>query len=253
MFKKFPHLFFIFSIFFFGACGSDLIEGLSDTSEDDTITFSSLSSGASTVTLPLAVFGDAESDVTGSTIAIFVDGTSIDEIDADDFYDDTDEEVSFNVTSLSTGDLLAIVVDRSSGTDKVFVHSVSSTSIATVEDTDTVSDDNEGMQLVESICSRMNACVNDFDQTLCLVSILFTEQLHDEFGVSSTLAMQEIVEELDEGNLTASSSHFDDCVTDIAAVSCTDIEDAYDSGTPDDFENLEDFIPTGSSSCEGIF
>ncbi len=63
--------------------------------------------GKSTITIPLAVFGDSETDLTDATIDVLVNGTiKYDDLDPASYYHASSETVSFTVPDLSSGDVL---------------------------------------------------------------------------------------------------------------------------------------------------
>ena len=64
--------------------------------------------GSSTITIPLAVFGDSESDLTDASIDVTKNGTAIaSDLNPAMYYSDSLEAVRFVLSGLSDGDELA--------------------------------------------------------------------------------------------------------------------------------------------------
>lgn len=122
--KKYTFILIIFLLA--SACSSG---GVSQTSNPETtITISKLTDGRSTVTIPLSVFGEDSTALTGASIDVYVNALLVsDDIDPATFYFETSETVVFDVTGLVEGDVVEIRATLSDGSLAVFRGTVSDT------------------------------------------------------------------------------------------------------------------------------
>lgn len=205
--------------------------------------------GQADISIPLEVFGDAEDDVTDATVDIFRNGSRyVQGLDASSYYNQVAAAVQFTMSELESGDIIKFTINLESGETVDFIGTVSDTA-----ESDATT--NAAQLLVDAICSGLSGCNDEADFAECTSAILDTDQLVDEFfgddaGVDeNSLSMTEIAEGLDSGDFEADSDTLDTCLSDLAALSCEELETGFDSSSPDNYENVENFI---SESCAGV-
>ncbi|MGZ3688418.1 MAG: hypothetical protein ACXVBW_08970 [Bdellovibrionota bacterium] len=76
------------------------------------------------------------------------------------------------------------------------------------------------------------------------------------FGLSAGFgSYQAIINAEVAGTITPVAAYATTCKSDIAALSCasSQVTTAYSVGSPTNFNNVVNLIPTGSTSCAGLY
>ena len=113
------------------------------------------------------------------------------------------------------------------------------------------------IQLREAICSKLTACDASLSTSDCREGIGALSTLDTELGLAAGAYsdFDELVSEELEGDVSSSASALAECVTAIGALSCTDapVQDAWDPGSPTDFDAVEAMIPSDPGSCPDVY
>lgn len=135
---RLSRLFLLLTLTFFVSCsnkGSTTVGNPAPSSEGQKVMVSQLVSGTSTVTIPLSVFGDTVTDVTGATVDLDVNEIRvISDLPAEDNFDSTQQSVIFDVGSLENGDDVDIFVTKNDAEKISFSARVSDTEAATANE-----------------------------------------------------------------------------------------------------------------------
>ncbi|MDO8519305.1 MAG: hypothetical protein Q7T11_03995 [Deltaproteobacteria bacterium] len=111
--------------------------------------------------------------------------------------------------------------------------------------------------ILSSLCDKLTSCHESLSSEDCEVGILAVTGLEDAFGLSANSIgpFAEIATAENAGDITANTTEAAQCETDIAALNCSNaaVTSAYRTADPDNFEDIENMIPEGESSCEGVY
>src|SRR5688500_4574943 len=93
----------------------------SESAQENVITLGQLSGGRSKVTLPLALFSGSEDVMSGTTLAISLNGTlRFQNVRAESFYLADDQVVAFYMNLLTSGDQARFVLTFADGSSQTY-------------------------------------------------------------------------------------------------------------------------------------
>ncbi len=113
-------------------------------------------------------------------------------------------------------------------------------------------------QVVVSSCKKIAQCYSsNLSESTCISKVLSDGKFDTELGLSDGIynTTQEMINAETANSITPNQSESDQCKADISALNCSDSEvvNAYDISSPNDFGSLFEIIPTGAGSCNDIF
>jgi hypothetical protein len=122
----------------------------------------------------------------------------------------------------------------------------------------TTEDGNLNSTIWSALCSKLVQCNGgSLSAATCSASLNSQDNIDTEVGLSvgQYANVSAIVSAVDSGALTVNSSHSQQCVSDVQALSCADplVQGAFQSGAANPLAGAAAMIPTGAASCTGYF
>lgn len=112
-------------------------------------------------------------------------------------------------------------------------------------------------QILEALCDKLTECYTSLTETDCETGIKATGGLENDIGLTegSYSTYQDIIDAEENGEISADSDALSSCIADIGSSECgnTEVDSAYDSADADNFDDVENMVPDGTDSCEGVF
>ena len=131
---KFKLSLLLIMLVFLASCsnkGSTTVGNPAPSTEGQKVVMSQLTSGTTTVTISLSVFGDTSDDVIGASVDVDVNQIrTISDLPAQDYFNSTQQSVVFEVNSLTDGDEVAVLITENTGEKVSYEATVSSTDAA---------------------------------------------------------------------------------------------------------------------------
>ena len=113
--------------------------------------------------------------------------------------------------------------------------------------------------LVDSLCTRLNACHASFTCDSCRNSILNLKgQIHDKLGLAhespyAEMSVQEIANAITGQGLSTNRTHVTRCLSDVDALTCNSLSAEGKQVTSSDYSPVQNILPSDSHSCRGFF
>jgi hypothetical protein len=110
--------------------------------------------------------------------------------------------------------------------------------------------------VLNAICSKLQTCYTSLSGSQCSAGVLAQTDLAAPLGLSSSFGTyQAIVNAETAGTITPNIAAENACLSDLGALSCSSsaVQTAYSAGSPGDFSQVFNLIPTSSSSCKGLY
>ncbi len=221
------------------------------------VTFGALASGVSRIQVPIGVFGTT-ANLSSSSIEVIKNGSNAGSINPAQSFNTTSNAVVFNISALTASDVVSIIVATDTSTRSVYASTVGSATRER-EAINCASTTNAAIQLVCGVCERITSCNEELTMSSCIAGIISDDQvqLDDEFGVpvlENSISMEAVVEGVESSTYVASTTYLDQCLNDLNALSCSEVDLGYSSADPENFDNVENFIPgEDETSCGLVF
>jgi hypothetical protein len=106
------------------------------------------------------------------------------------------------------------------------------------------------------ICSKLVSCFVGLGLDQCTTGVNAQTNLAEAIGLPSDYGTFKKVCDDEDHNLIRGNQNIDFvCQSEFQALSCTSaaVQTAYNAAAPDDFSHIVNMIPTGTSSCKGLF
>ncbi len=120
----------------------------------------------------------------------------------------------------------------------------------------TGSSSDTGVASIENyICYKLSACFS-LEYESCYSGLRASSGIDTEIGLASGYGtFQKIITDDGAGTITRSASALTTCTAAIYTLTCssTAVQTSFSSGTPTDFSNIQNILPTGSGSCPDIY
>lgn len=259
-------------VLFFANCGGQgttIVGNPSGNSTQKTITMGQLSSdGTTVVQMSVAVFTDDASDFGGASLSVEVDEVaqvSLTNLDAESLYDESTNTVQFQLSNLTSGNVITFLITNNQGVLSSFSGAVSATAAVTLteetilssSDPETLDADTDSVELalaaiIDATCEQITTCFGVITESACETGVLNSENFTEELGLASTDGVntaQDVIDAAGAG-FASNDSVVSTCVSDLSALSCVEIGYGFDSSDPSNYENIENFIP---ESCATAF
>ena len=81
-------------------------------------------------------------------------------------------------------------------------------------------------------------------------------QVADDFGVEAqenTVTMQDVVKGIATQTYVVDDESYEQCITDLQAVTCEKVAEGFDAADPNYYDNIENMIPEGEGTCSTVF
>lgn len=112
-------------------------------------------------------------------------------------------------------------------------------------------------QILDALCDKLTECNASLLEIDCETGILGTGGLENDLGLTegSYDTYEGIIYAEENEEISADSTALTSCLLDIDGLSCDDagVQSAYDEADADNFDNVENMVPNGADSCEGVF
>lgn len=112
-------------------------------------------------------------------------------------------------------------------------------------------------RILDSLCNKLTECFDSLTQSECQTGVLGTDQIDNELGLTegSFSSYLEIINAERGETISADSDALNTCLSDIRILDCSDegVQAAYSEADPDNFDNVENMVPAGIDSCEGVY
>ena len=108
--------------------------------------------------------------------------------------------------------------------------------------------------LADNVCDKLIECYSEVsDVSACIQKVLSVDGFDLALNLSSTYSdLNEIYTDEKNSTISKNSTESSQCIADIKALSCSDSEviNAFDSSSPNDYSNTANMVPTNAGSCQ---
>jgi hypothetical protein len=109
---------------------------------------------------------------------------------------------------------------------------------------------------LNSMCSKLHECFPSLSLAQCAAGIKASSSIDTELGVRQGIGtFQDLMDAESAGQITAYSPAKSTCTRDIGLLACdsTEVQAAFNTGNPSDFENVNSLLSRSSLSCAGAY